>query len=54
MQDRKMILPPYNRTRFMRKLTPMAQVDFGIALPLGLAAIPEETSFSVTSGDAPH
>ena len=27
------ILPPYERTRPIRSLTPMAPVDFGIALP---------------------
>ncbi len=31
------VLPPYNRTRSIRKWTPMAPVDFGIALPLGCA-----------------
>ena len=31
----KVILPPYNRTRPIRSLAPMALVDFGIGLPFG-------------------
>ena len=33
----QLVLPPYNRTRPIRKLMPMAPVDFGIALSPGPA-----------------
>lgn len=40
------VLLPYNRMRSIRKLTPMALVDFGIALLPDIALIPEVIFFS--------